>query len=151
MTKLWLSCEVKLKDWLTKEGVNDSGDKCVCKAGGGGRSSTWAAMFGPPLHVLMKLACASSCSSATLKQFAASRRWAWRCVCVCVCVFEMSKAGLAGVQLYVIAAAVDRDSVVKQRGGGSLEHIKKMYSRIEKSIHFFQYLEDAKTDDTHTE
>ena len=47
------------------------------------------------------------------------------------------------MELYVIAAAADRDSVVKQRGG-RLEHIQKMYSHIQKSIHFFQYLEDAK-------
>ena len=37
------------------------------------------------------------------------------CVCVCVCVKSVWGGLGVGVQLYVIAAAVDRDSVVKER------------------------------------
>lgn len=60
-----------------------------------------------PLLVL-KLACVSFCS-ATLMQCAVARSLAWRTI-VCTTV----KRGV-GLQLYVIHAAADRDSVVKDR------------------------------------
>lgn len=73
--------------------------------------STWAVIFEmePPLFLLMKLACISLCS-VMLKQIVGANSWAWR-----ICVFQKSEGELGvGIQLYTIAAAVGRGSMVKE-------------------------------------
>lgn len=55
------------------------------------------------------------------------------------------------MQLYVIAAAVDRDSVVKERGGGDSGTSRKCTHLLRRAFTFSQYLEDVKTGDTHAE
>lgn len=93
-----------------QEKVKDTGAKCICVH----EKEAAGVAHGQPclshhLHLLRKLACASLCS-ATLKPSAAARSWASKTEeCACACLKRVRRA----INLYVIAAAVGTDSVVK--------------------------------------